>query len=89
MIPGTNVNAEIRTAVVDGGLVIPKEALRHDAQGDYLFLLKGDTIERRAVKKGVASISQVQITEGAGEGDAVALPSDIPLKAGDRVTAVL
>jgi HlyD family secretion protein len=84
LIPGTNVNAEIRTAAADNALVIPKEALRHDAQGDYVLALKGDTLERRTVKKGIASITQVQILEGLGENDAVVLPGDIPLKAGDR-----
>jgi HlyD family secretion protein len=87
LLPGTNVNVEIRTAVAENALVVPKEALRHDAQGDYVLALKGDTLVRRAVKKGVASITQVQITEGLAEGEAVALPSDVPLKAGDRVTA--
>jgi HlyD family secretion protein len=87
LIPGTNVNAEIRTAVVDNALVIPKETLRHDQQGDYVFALKGDTIERRAVKKGATSITQAQIVEGLAPTDAVALPADVPLKAGDRVTA--
>ncbi len=64
LIPGTNVNAEIRTAVVENALVIPKETLRHDAQGDYVFALKGDTIERRAVKKGASSLTMVQVVEG-------------------------
>ena len=85
LIPGTNVNAEIRTAVVDNALVIPKETLRHDAQGDYVLVLRGDTVERRSVRQGIASIAQVQIAEGLSENDSVALPADLPLKAGDRV----
>jgi HlyD family secretion protein len=89
LIPGTNVNAEIRTAVAGNALVIPKETLRHDGQGDYVFALKGDTIERRAVKKGAASITQVQILEGLSDNESVALPADVPLKAGDRVSATM
>jgi len=89
LIPGTNVNAEIRTAVVDSALVVPKETLRHDAQGDYVYALKGDILDRRAVKKGVSSLSQVQILEGLADNDAVAMPADVPLKAGDRVTAAM
>jgi multidrug efflux pump subunit AcrA (membrane-fusion protein) len=89
LIPGTNVNAEIRTAVVENALVIPKEALRHDAQGDYVLALKGGAVERRAVKKGASNIAMVQVVEGLTDGDAVALPSDAPLKAGDRVTAAM
>ncbi len=89
LIPGTNVNAEIRTAVVENAMVIPKETLRHDAQGDYLLALKGGAVERRAVKQGASSITLVQIVEGLGDADFVALPSDTPLKDGDRVTAAM
>jgi HlyD family secretion protein len=89
LIPGTNVNAEIRTAVVENALVIPKETLRHDAQGDYVLALKGGAVERRAVRKGASNIAMVQVLEGLTDGDAVALPSEAPLKAGDRVTAAM
>ena len=89
LIPGTNVDAEIRTAVVDHALVIPRETLRHDAQGDYVLRLKGDTVERRAVKTGASTISLVEVTEGLADGDGVALPSETPLQPGARVTPVM
>jgi len=88
LIPGANVNAEIRTAVVDRALAIPKETLRHDAQGDYVFALTGDTIARRPVKKGASGVTAIQVVQGLAEGDVVALPSDVPLKPGDRVAAM-
>jgi HlyD family secretion protein len=89
LIPGTNVDATIRTAVVENALVIPKETLRRDTQGSFVFRLDGDTVERRAVKTGNSSISEVQVTEGLNPGDAVAMPTDVPLKAGDRVMPVM
>jgi HlyD family secretion protein len=89
LIPGTNVDATIRTGVVDGALTIPKETLRHDAGGDYVFLLTGDAIEQRAVKTGNSSVTRIQVTEGLAEGDAVAMPSDTPLKSGMKVTAAM
>jgi HlyD family secretion protein len=89
LIPGTNVDANIRTAVVENALVIPKETLRRDSQGTFVFRLDGDTVERRAVETGNSSITEVQITAGLADGDQVALPSDVPLKAGDRVTPVM
>ena len=89
LVPGANVNAEIRTAVVEGALVVPKETLRHDAQGDYVFALSGETVARRPVKKGASSVTVVQVVEGLAEGDAVALPSDVPLKSGARVAAAM
>lgn len=89
LIPGTNVDATIRTAVVDGALTIPKETLRHDAAGDYVFLLKGDAIEQRRVKTGNSSVTRIQVSDGLAESDAVAMPSETPLKAGMKVTAAV
>jgi hypothetical protein len=88
LIPGNNVDAEIRTAVADGALTIPKETLRHDAQGDYVFLLRAEAVERRNVKIGVANVTQAQIVEGLNQGDSIALPTDVPLKPGERVQPV-
>lgn len=85
LIPGTNVDATIRTGVVDNALTIPKETIRHDASGDYVFLLKGDAIEERRVKTGNSSVTRIQVREGLSDGDAVAMPSDTPLKPGMKV----
>ena len=89
LIPGTNVDATIRTGVAEGALAIPKETLRHDAGGDYVFLLKGDAIEQRAVKTGTSSVTRIQVIDGLAEGDAVAMPTDVPLKPGMKVTPVM
>jgi HlyD family secretion protein len=87
--PGTNVDAEIRTGAVESALVIPREALRHDVAGDYILTVKEGVLERRAVKTGISSITLIQVASGLSEGDMVALPADVPLKPGDRVTAVV
>ncbi|HWB82872.1 MAG TPA: efflux RND transporter periplasmic adaptor subunit [Bryobacteraceae bacterium] len=89
LIPGTNVFADIRTAVVQNALVIPKEVLRHDSQGTYVLALRGDTVERQPVQTAVSSVTLVQVSGGLVEGDAVALPADTPLKPGDRVTPAI
>ncbi len=89
LIPGTNVDAEIRTSVAQNAVVIPREALRHDSGGDYVFTVNGDTVERRTVQTGISSVSLVQIAGGLTEGELVALPSDVPLEAGGRVSPVL
>jgi HlyD family secretion protein len=88
LIPGTNVDAEIRTAVVPDALVIPKETLHHDAAGDYVLLRQGDSVQRRAVKTGNSTVTLLQVTEGLSEGDQVAMPGDVPLKPGDRITPI-
>lgn len=83
---GANVNAEIRAAEAADALSVPKEALRRDAAGDYVLLLAGDHVERRAVRVGISNVFEAQVVEGLAEGDAVALPTDVPLTAGARVT---
>jgi HlyD family secretion protein len=88
LIPGNNVDAEIRTAVVENALVIPKETIRRDPAGEFVFRLNGDTLERRAIRIGVSNITQAQAVGGLSEGDALALPSDRELKAGGRVQPV-
>jgi HlyD family secretion protein len=89
LIPGTNVDAEIRSAVAQNALVIPREALRHDSAGDYVFTVKDETVERRAVETGISSVSLVQVTGGLSEGELVALPSDVSLEPGSRVAPAL
>jgi HlyD family secretion protein len=88
LVPGTNVNAEIRARVVQNVLTIPKEAMRRDANGPGVFVLAGDAIRWRAIKTGTSSISRVQVADGLAEGDAVALPTDFALRDGERVRAV-
>jgi HlyD family secretion protein len=89
LIPGTNVDAAIRTAVAENTLVIPKEALRHDVSGDFVFVLRGDRVGRQPVTTGISTVNQVQVTGGLAEGDTVALPTDVPLANGTRVTPVM
>jgi HlyD family secretion protein len=88
LLPGVNVDAEIRTAVAEDAIVIPKEALHHDATGDWVFRLRGDTVEHRPVKTGIGTVTTIQILEGLREGDQVALPSDATLEPGQRVAPV-
>jgi HlyD family secretion protein len=88
LIPGTNVDATIRTGVVENALTIPKETLRHDAAGDYVFVLQGDAIEQRRVKTGNSSVTRIQVANGLAEGDSVAMPSDTPLKPGMKITPI-
>jgi multidrug efflux pump subunit AcrA (membrane-fusion protein) len=89
LLPGVNVDAEIRTAVVENAVTIPKEALHHDATGDWVFLLRGDMVERRPVKTGIGTVTTIQILDGVREGDQVALPSDATLEPGERVAPIV
>ena len=88
MLPGTNVNAEIRSREAAGALSIPREALRREAGNTGVFLLQGDRVAWRKVSLGISSVTRVQVTEGLSEGDAVALPANAPLADGTPVRPV-
>ena len=72
-IPGTGVNAAIVLKLTHG-LAVPRSAVLHDAQGDYLFV----------VQAGVAH--RVDIQAGTDDGTWVAVEKG--LKAGDRVVSL-
>jgi len=86
LLPGTNVDAHIRTATVEKALTIPKECLRRDARGVGVFALRGGRLAWRAVETGASSVTRVQIVEGLAEGDQVALPTELTLQDGEIVT---
>lgn len=80
LLPGTNVNAEIRSKVVESALAIPNAALRRESGRTGVFLLDGGRIQWRELKLGVASVVKSQVAGGLKEGDSVALPTDKALK---------
>ncbi len=88
LIPGTNVNAEIRSSVAQNAVSVPKEVLRRQGTVPGVFKLVDDKIRWQPVKLGVSSVARVQVLEGLAPEDAVALPVDNPLKDGDAVRAV-
>jgi HlyD family secretion protein len=88
LVPGTNVNAEIRTNSAAGALTISREAVRREGAESVVFVLQADRVSLRKIKTGVGSTTRLQVVSGLSEGDSVALPIEAPLKDGDRVKAV-
>jgi HlyD family secretion protein len=87
LVPGTNVNAFILTQVVENALTIPKASVRRDGTIG-VFLLQKDTVKWQPVITGVSNALRVEVLAGLNDGDAVAGPSDQPLKTGVKVIPV-
>jgi HlyD family secretion protein len=85
LIPGTNVNAEIRSNVVPHAVTIPKEALRRQGNQPGVYKLDTKYIRWQPVTVGVSSVTRIQITHGLAEGDAVALPVEAQLQNNQEV----
>jgi HlyD family secretion protein len=87
LLPGTNVNAEIRSESVENALTIPKEAVRRESNQTGVFTLAGDRIVWRKITLGVNNTTRTQV-EGLKDDDPVALPTEKPLKDGMQVKPV-
>ena len=68
------------------GVLITREALRGDADGDYVWRLSGGVVERRAVVIGGArDRERVLVTHGLDAGDTIVRSADGTLAPGKRV----
>lgn len=85
LLPQTNVNAEIRTNVVENALTIPKEVLRRENSESGVFVLEGDRVRWRKVVLGAASVTRLEVKEGLRDGERLVLPTDLVLTDGMTV----
>lgn len=85
LLPNANITAEIESTEVPNAFALPKEAIRRQGSETGVFLLEGDRVVWRKVSLGVSSYTKSQVLSGLNEGDAVALPTEKPLKNGSRV----
>ncbi len=89
LLPGTNVDVEIQSKVVENALTIPREALRRQANASGVLMLSADnSLVWRAIQTGITSAGRVQALSGLNDGDRVALPTDRVLKQDMKVTPV-
>ncbi|MGD0201202.1 MAG: efflux RND transporter periplasmic adaptor subunit [Bryobacteraceae bacterium] len=85
LLPGTNVNVEITSQVVTGGLTIPKEALRNASGQVGVYALDSGRVRWRPIQLGASSVTRAVVLSGLNAGDRVALPTEKLLHDGDEV----
>jgi RND family efflux transporter MFP subunit len=66
-------------------VMVPQNAVRDDSGEKIVFLMKGDHVERHAVKVGATNNSQTQILAGLTPGDTVVVGGPTDLKDGETV----
>jgi multidrug efflux system membrane fusion protein len=100
LFPSQFVNLRLQVNVIQDAVVVPVTALRHGADGDFVYVLNPQerTVALRKVTRGEAMVDKVQIrtglkpgeqviTEGADrlrDGAKVMLPGDRPQGAGPQ-----
>jgi len=88
LLPNANIDADIQATVVPGALSLQKEAIRRQGSETGVLLLQVDRVVWRPIKLGISSYTKSQILSGLQEGDAVALPTEKPIKSGSKVEPV-
>jgi HlyD family secretion protein len=84
--PGANIDARLTAQVAEHALTVSKGSLRREDGAVGTFVLEGSRVAWRPVQVGITSDTKAEILAGLKEGEAVALPSDHPLKNGLAVT---
>ena len=67
-------------------LWVPVAAVQHDASQPFVFVLRGEEVERRAIGLGVEDGTEVEVTAGLAAGERIVLDAPPELANGDRVS---
>ena len=85
IILGIECKAKIQTAMLAYALLIPADALCSDDEGDYVFVVNENRVEKRSVETGVRNDEMVEITEGLSEKETVGWDEMSELTDGQKV----
>lgn len=88
--PGQFVNVQLKVSTVDGGLVIPAQAVQRGPDGDYVYVVQADkTVKMQPVTvAGEVGDSHVMIDKGVTLNQQVVTEGQFRLKPGSKVTAL-
>ncbi len=87
LFPSQFVNVRLELRTIKDAVVVPVTALRHGANGDYVYVLQdGQTASLRPVRRGMATVDKVQIVSGLNAGEQVITEGADRIKDGARVT---
>ena len=88
LFPSQFVNLRLQVRTIEDAVVVPVNALRHGANGDFVYVLNPQekTVALRQVTRGQATGDKVQVATGLKAGEQVITEGADRLKDGARVT---
>lgn len=89
LLPGMFVHAILQQGIQEQGILIPQEAVSHDAKGHpYVYVVKTDsTVEQRAIATGEMTHGQWLVSQGLAAGEQVITDGLQNVRAGIKVQA--
>ncbi len=88
LLPNTNVDVQVEVGHKNNVLVVPRGAVQGTSSGQFVYLVKGDRLQRRRVQVGIASTTLFEIQAGLTEGERVALPGATTMRNGMEIHPV-
>ncbi len=87
LFPSQFVNLRLELRTIKGAVVVPVTALRHGANGDFVYVLNPaeKTVALRTVTRGQATVDKIEITSGLQAGEQVITEGGDRLKDGAKV----
>jgi HlyD family secretion protein len=73
LLPNNNVAVSVVQVRHDNALTVPREAVRQDANGKYVFQVVNGELKRRNVQTSVSNLTRVEITSGIPDDAVLAL----------------
>ncbi|MGC2063587.1 MAG: efflux RND transporter periplasmic adaptor subunit [Thermodesulfovibrionales bacterium] len=83
--PGQYMNATLILAELSNAIIVPSQAVQTGQQGQYVFVVKGDTVELRQVNTGPVFEGMTVIEKGVAAGEQVITDGQMRLVPGAKV----
>jgi membrane fusion protein, multidrug efflux system len=83
--PGQFATVRLTLSTIAAAVVVPTQAVQTGQQGQYLFVVRGDTAEMRPVKIGVAHEGVTVVEQGVKPGETVVIDGQMRVIPGARV----
>lgn len=88
LLPGMYVSVSLVTDVHDDAILVPKRALVHDGDQQFVFRSRGETVERLRVKSALEDRDSIEPEGGLEVGDRVVVVGQAGLKEGTKIRIV-
>jgi HlyD family secretion protein len=73
LLPNVNVGVAVITAEHPSVLSLPREAVRQDEKGPFVFAVVKQELQRRDVQTGISDLTRVEVTQGVSDNMQIAL----------------
>ncbi|MFC5449389.1 efflux RND transporter periplasmic adaptor subunit [Paenibacillus aestuarii] len=84
--PGTRVQLQLNAPQASESITVPADAVLRENGQAYVFVVKGDQVEKRQVQTGKTKDSQQEITSGLDGSEKIVTRGQLRLQDGEHVT---